>query len=120
MIRINPITMDVEIVKRDTGVIPVRPYIKDTNDYILQDGATLYFTLRKTKESDILLRKETTEFEDGWGVINIDPSDTADLEEGTYIYDLVAIRADGTRDTLLPRGRDSLYFAIKKGVKQWQ
>ena len=120
MIRINPITMDVEIVKRDTGVIPVRPYIKDTNDYILQDGATLYFTLRKTKESDIILRTETTEFEDEWGVINSDPSDTDNVEEGTYIYDLVAIRADGTRDTLLPRGRDSLYFAIKKGVKQWQ
>ena len=120
MIRINPITMDVEIVKRDTGPIPIRPYISGTTDYILQDGATLYFTLRKIKDSSIILQKQVTEFEDGWGVIMLDPSDTADLEEGTYIYDLVAIRADGTRDTLLPRGRDSLYFVIKKGVKQWQ
>lgn len=120
MIRINPITLDAEIVRRDTGVIPVRPKIQETGDYILKDGATLYFTLRKTKDSTILLQKSTTQFEDGWGVIELDSSDTEDIEEGTYIYDLVAIRSDGTRDTLLPRGRDSLYFAIKKGVKQWQ
>ena len=120
MIRINPTTLDAEIVRRDTGVIPVRPIIKETGDYLLEDGATLNFTLRKTKDSEILLAKSVTEFEDGWGVITIDSSDTENIEEGTYIYDLVAIRSDGTRDTLLPRGRDSLYFVIKKGVKQGQ
>jgi len=118
MIRINPVTMDIEIVRRDTGVIPVRPYIKETGDNLLEDGSTLTFTLRKTKDSEVLLTKSTTEFEDGWGVIEINSSDTENIEEGTYIYDLVAIRQDGTRDTLLPRGRDSLYFVIKKGVKQ--
>jgi hypothetical protein len=30
------------------------------------------------------------------------------------------IREDGTRDTLIPEGRDSLYFVIKRGVKQGQ
>lgn len=108
------------MVKRDTGVLPVRPKIKGTEDYLLTDGATLYFTLRKLKDSQIILRKETTEFEDGWGAITLESTDTADLEEGTYIYDLVVIRADGTRDTLLPEGRDCLYFVIKKGVKQGQ
>ena len=108
------------MVKRDTGVLPVRPKIKGTEDYLLTDGATLYFTLRKLKDSQIILRKETTEFEDGWGAITLESTDTADLEEGTYIYDLVVIRADGTRDTLLPEGRDSLYFVVKKGVKQGQ
>ena len=108
------------MVKRDTGVLPVRPRIKETGDYLLVDGSTLYFTLRKLKDSQILLRKETTEFEDGWGAITIESSDTEDLEEGTYIYDLVVIRVDGTRDTLIPEGRDSLYFVIKRGVKQGQ
>ena len=61
-IRINPITMDVEINRRDTGVIPIRPKIKETGDYILEEGSTLYFTLRTNKDSDILLRKTTTEF----------------------------------------------------------
>lgn len=110
--------MDIEINRRDTGVIPIRPKIKETGDYLLQDGTTLYFTLRKTKESQILLQKSVTEFEDGWGIITLETSDTENLEEGTYVYDLVGIRSDGTRDTFLPRGRDSLYFVIKRGVKQ--
>lgn len=120
MIRINPRTMDIEMVKRDTGPIAVRPKIKGTDEYLLTDGATLYFTLRKLQDSSIILRKETSYFEDGIGVITLETEDTQNLEEGTYIYDLVMIREDGTRDTLIPEGRDSLYFVIKRGVKQGQ
>lgn len=108
------------MVKRDTGPIAIRPKIKGTNEYLLTDGATLYFTLRKLQDSSIILTKTATEFEDGIGVITIETNDTKDLSEGTYIYDLVMIRSDGTRDTLIPEGRDSLYFVIKKGVKQGQ
>ena len=112
--------MDIEMIKRDTGPISVRPIVKDTGEYFLTEGATLYFTLRKLQDKSILIQKSTTEFEDGIGSIVLETDDTKDLEEGTYIYDLVMVRADGTRDTLLPEGRDSLYFVIKKGVKQGQ
>jgi hypothetical protein len=121
MIRINPITMDIEMIKRDTGPISVRPILKGTQDeYLLTDGATLHFTLRKLQDRSIVMEKSTTEFEDGIGSIVLESSDTEDIEEGTYIYDLVVIRSDGTRDTLIPEGRDSLYFVIKRGVKQGQ
>lgn len=108
------------MIKRDTGPISVRPVVKDTGEYFLTEGATLYFTLRKLQDRSIIIQKSTTEFEDGIGSIMIETEDTENLEEGTYIYDLVMIRADGTRDTLIPEGRDSLYFVIKKGVKQGQ
>ncbi len=108
------------MIKRDTGPIAIRPIVKDTGEYFLTEGATLYFTLRKLQDKSIVIQKNTTEFEDGVGVITIETADTESLDEGTYIYDLVMIRADGTRDTLLPEGRDSLYFVIKKGVKQGQ
>lgn len=109
------------MVKRDTGPIAVRPKVKGTqNEYLLTDGATLYFTLRKLQDSSVILTKQTSEFEDGIGVITIETADTENLDEGTYIYDLVMIRADGTRDTLIPEGRDSMYFVIKRGVKQGQ
>ena len=109
------------MIKRDTGPISVRPKVKGTDkEYLLTDGATLYFTLRKIQDGSIILRKEATEFEDGVGTITLESSDTENIEEGTYIYDLVVIRSDGTRDTLIPEGRDSLYFAIKRGVKQGQ
>lgn len=120
MIRINPVTMDIEMIKRDTGPISIKPIVKDTGEYFLTEGATLTFTLRKLKDRSIVLQKSTTEFDDGVGSIVLETSDTENLEEGTYVYDLVMIRADGTRDTLLPEGRDSLYFVIKKGVRQGQ
>lgn len=112
--------MDMELIGLDTGVIPLRPKIKGTEDYLLTDGATLYFTLRKLKDSSVLLEKSTTDFEDGWGILTIESSDTEDIADGTYICDLVVIRSDGTRDTLIPQGRDSLYFVVKRGVKQGQ
>ena len=84
----------------------------------MEEGATLYFTLRKLQDSSVILEKQVTEFDDGWGVITIESEDTENIEPGTYIYDQVVIRADGTRDTLLPEGRKSLYFVIKEGVKQ--
>ena len=110
----------MELVRYSTGVIPLRPKIKGTEDYLLTDGSTLYFTLRKTKDTPILIEKHVTDFDDGWGVITIESSDTEDIEPDTYICDLVVIRSDGTRDVLIPEGRDSLYFVVKKGVKQGQ
>lgn len=106
------------MIRRDTGVLPLRPRVKETGDYLLEDGATLYFTLRKLQDSSVILQKTVTDFEDGWGVISIESSDTENIEPGTYIYDQVVIRADGTRDTLIPEGKKSLYFVIKEGVKQ--
>ena len=120
MIRINPVTMDIEMVKRDTGPISVKPIVKDTGEYFLTEGATLYFTLRKLQDRSVIMQKTATEFTDGVGSIVLETKDTENLEEGTYLYDLVMVRSDGTRDTLLPEGRDSLYFVIKKGVKQGQ
>lgn len=108
------------MIKRDTGPISVRPKMKDTGEYFLTEGATLYFTLRKLQDRSIVIQKYTTDFEDGIGSIVLESDDTENLDEGTYIYDLVMVREDGTRDTLLPEGRDSLYFVIKKGVKQGQ
>ena len=87
---------------------------------MLVDGSTLYFTLRKQKNGPVLLQKTATEFEDGIGTIPIDSIDTENLEPGNYIYDLVVIRQDGTRDSLIPGNRDDAYFVIKRGVKQWQ
>lgn len=87
---------------------------------MLVDGCTLYFTLRKQKNGPVLLQKTATEFEDGIGTIPIDSIDTENLEPGNYIYDLVVIRQDGTRDSLIPGNRDDAYFVIKRGVKQGQ
>lgn len=87
---------------------------------MLVDGSTLYFTLRKTKNGPIILQKNATEFDEGKGTISIESSDTENLEPGNYIYDLVVVREDGTRDSLIPGNRDDAYFVVKRGVKQGQ
>lgn len=120
MIRVNKKTLDVEMFRRDTGSFTIRPKNKSTGEYLINDGDTLYFTLKKLKDGDVILQKEITTFEDHAAPIVIESSDTTDIPEGTYIYDLVVIRADGTTDTYTAMMRTTPHFVIKKGVKVWQ
>lgn len=115
MIRINPNTLDAEMVRGNTGTFSVRPKIN--GEYVLKDGDHLYFTVRKIKDKTILMQKDITTFENGKAEIVINPTDTQNFELGNYIYDLVMIRSDGTVDSLIPGGRDTAYFSIKRGVK---
>jgi hypothetical protein len=103
------------MVRGDTGTFSVRP--KVNGEYVLKDGDHLWFTVRKIKDKTILLQKDITTFEDGKAEVIINPNDTANFEIGNYIYDLKMIRSDGTVDSLIPGGRDSAYFSIKRGVK---
>lgn len=103
------------MVRGNTGTFSVRPKIN--GEYALKEGDHLWFTVRKIKDKTILLQKDITEFEDGKAEIVITPSDTENFELGNYIYDLVMIRSDGTVDSLIPGGRDTAYFSIKRGVK---
>lgn len=114
MIKINPINLDAEMVIGDTGPFTVIPKI-DGNTF-LTDGDTVYFTLRKLLDRSVIIEKVITEFEDGACKITIEPSDTANLDEDNYIYDLKLVRGDGTVDSLIPN-RPYAYFQLKRGVK---
>lgn len=103
------------MVRGNTGTFSVRPKIN--GEYALKDGDHLWFTVRKIKDKTILLQKDITTFEDGKAEIVISPSDTENFELGNYIYDLVMVRSDGSVDSLIPGGRDTAYFSIKRGVK---
>lgn len=106
------------MVQRDTASFAVRPKVRGEN--LLEDGDEFYFTLRKIKNGPILLQKTVNTFDDGYALIEIESSDTENISPGTYIYDLVAVRKDGTRDSFIPGQRDDAYFVIKEGVKQGQ
>ena len=119
MIKFNSVTLDAEMVLGDTGTFSITP--KLDGDTYLSDGDTVYFTVRERKtkpdgtEPAKKIYKVITSFTDGTATIPIEPSDTASLDAGTYIYDIVVNRSDGTVDTLTPNGQ--AYFALKKGVK---
>ena len=114
MIKLNPTTLDAELVLGTTGTFSVAPKIDD--ERILQDGDHVWFTLRKKIGGPVLLQKDITDFENGIATIPIPPSDTENMEPGSYIYDLRLLRTDGNDDSLLPKG-DSAYFVLKRGVK---
>ena len=59
--------------------------------------------------------KTITEFTNGTATIPIESEDTINMDSGTYIYDIVVNRSDGTVDTLTPNGQ--AYFTLKKGVR---
>ena len=115
MIRFNKATLDAEMVIGDTGDFPVKPKIN--GEYALEQGDHIWFTLRKLKDKSILLQKDVTTIEDHEAIVPIPPSDTEYMDAGTYLYDLKWIRNDGTVDTLLPNGKESAFFVLKKGVK---
>ena len=114
MIKINSFNLDAEMVIGDTGSFSFTPKIDDKA--FLQDGDTVYFTVRKLLDQTIIMQKTITEFEDGKCEIVINPEDTMYLDEGNYIFDLKLVRGDGTVDSLIPN-RPYAYFSLKKGVK---
>jgi len=114
MIKFNNVTLDAEMVLGDTGTFSITPKL-DGSKY-LDTGDTVTFTVRERKnKTTYKIRKIVTEFDDGTVTIPILPSDTSSMDAGTYVYDIVIERSDGTVDTITPNGQ--AYFNLKKGVK---
>jgi len=69
-------------------------------------GDTVTMTVREDVESEIVLQKNATSFdENGAAVLAIEPGDTEGLEFGDYVYDIQIRWADGTVATVLPVSR---------------
>ncbi len=111
MIKINKLTLDMEIVQGDTGTFSLLP--KLNGEPILKEGDKILFTIKKLPTEEIVLQKEVTKFSDGIATVPLPPEDTKTLSKGNYAYDLKMIRADGNVDTLTPRNSYS-YFCVKE------
>lgn len=89
---------NISMIRGDSGVFIIT--ITDTNGtpVELTDGDGLTFTLRRTPRSPtIVLQKTITD-----GTLTINPSDTQDMQFGSYVYDVELKRADGYVDTIIP------------------
>lgn len=77
------------------------------------EGDIITFTVRKTVHSPKVIEKNVTEFtEEGKALISIAPADTANLEFGSYLYDIQWTKADGTVTTIIKPAS----FGIEKEV----
>lgn len=114
-IDIDKRSMKMSLIIGDTGTFAFN--IESTDEMELGEGDMVVFTVKKNKDSQPLIQKTITTFEDNYVIVPILPSDTANLEKATYIYDLKLIRSDGNIDTLLPNNKESAPFILKRGVR---
>lgn len=115
-IEIDKRSMKMSLIIGDTGTFAFN-VTNAENNFELGEGDKVIFTIKKTKDSEPLIEKTITEFEDGYCIVPLLPSDTSNLEKATYIYDIKLIREDGNIDTLLPNNKESAPFILKRGVR---
>jgi hypothetical protein len=89
-----PKTIDYEFPRGDSFLLKkFRVTDKNKNVIKLTDAEQLYFTVKTDSNSNkVLIQKRKNEGielgEDGYYHITIEPSDTNNLEYGTYVYDI--------------------------------
>lgn len=72
-------------------------------DYTLLEGDKLFLTVKKTADSEALIKKSYTsaDFTDGVATIKFEPTDTDNLSVGDYRYDIELKYANGDKDTVV-------------------
>lgn len=94
---------NMKMIRGDSETISISFLDKDKNPYVFSQGDVIYFTVKKsinTKRTAI--QKIVDDFPDGELRISIKPSDTSDLEYGSYVYDIQYNKHDGTVKTIIP------------------
>ena len=79
----------VTMVRGDSETITVSCVDGNGNAVQFIEGDTIYFTIKKTIDTaEKILQKVIKEFIDGSAIIEIEHADTANIEPGTYMYDI--------------------------------
>lgn len=101
----------IRLTRGDSAAIQCRVYTPDGDDYTLEPGDVMIFTLRKhakgASDDGYLLRKTFV-----GGEINLEPADTARLAYGQYFYDIELRLTNGSVNTVVPFSA----FIIEKEV----
>ena len=77
--------------------------IKDAADYTPLDGDIITFTMKRTYyDGQPLLQKVIP---NSTLLLELEPSDTADLDFADYVYDIDIVFADGYKDTFIAEAK---------------
>jgi hypothetical protein len=95
--------MNIKIPQGDSRTFTVY-YIKNRVAVPLVDGDTVYFTVKSSiKSTTELISKAVTSFtEDGKALVEISSSDTANLADGKYVYDVRIATVHNEVFTIIP------------------
>lgn len=92
------------MVRGDSESITIHCHDSDNQSIPFEIGDTVYFTVKlKYADTDYVIQKIATEFQDGNAVIEIKPEDTKQLQfNRDYFYDIQVTRVDGAVTTIVP------------------
>lgn len=85
----------IRVIQGDTGIIEL-----ELDNHSLKEGDKVYFTIKESYDTPILVFKEITEFENGKAKIVLTSQDT-NLKAGIYMYDVQCNLTDGRVDTVI-------------------
>ena len=85
---------NITMTKGDSGSLFVKLSNPDGSEYVLNDGDSVVFSVKKRKESsfDVLLKKTGCR-------IDFNKKDTEKIPSGKYFYDVAILRSAGERYT---------------------
>lgn len=87
---------DLSMVRGDSEILNIM-----CSEAPFEEGDSIKLTVRQSVDSDIVIQKTVTDFDDGMAVIEFDPGDTSGLDFGDYVYDIQLTRADGKVTTII-------------------
>lgn len=86
---------ELSIVRGTTNAFGLAIEYANGDQFTIEDGQVLVFGLkRKPKDEECVLIKKIEHSVDGTFYLELEPSDTADLESGTYFYDVGLQQSD--------------------------
>ncbi len=92
----------IHITRGDTAYFTVEIIDENGNKLYLETGDTIYITVkRSTKDTEKLIQKVITTFDDGSAIIKIEPNDTKLLDYATYVYDVQWTKINGDVVTII-------------------
>ena len=95
---------DISIIRGDSESLTVRCYDAAGQPLPFVEDEIVYFTVKlRYTDTEYVLQKVITEFDEGAAIIEISPEDTKGLYfSKDYYYDIQLTRADGSVTTIVP------------------
>lgn len=79
---------------------------ENDNEYIFENGDKVYFTVKRNANTkEIIIQEVVTNFPDNLAIIEIEPSDTSDLQFRSYVYDIQLTTKHGRVKTVVPHSK---------------
>lgn len=107
---------DLAMTRGDTESLTVTMTIEQDGSEVPFDAATVVLTVRTARTGDELFSLDATIVDSGVAVFDFEPSLTAEIDAGKYVYDVQATTSDGVVKTPLGGLKSPCRFILYQDV----